>query len=82
VHHTSCPSDTAYIAHFQEKNVKKILAVFAVALIAGCSSMGGMGGRTSGASGAGYDSSSSGSAIQFQRQMFDRDGQLSIYHGG
>jgi hypothetical protein len=68
---------------FQEKKVKKILAIFAVTLMAaGCSSMGGIG-SSSGASGySATNSSTSGTPLHYQRQMFDSNGQLSIYHGG
>ena len=66
-------------AFLRSENVKKVLAILAVTLVAGCSSMGS---GFSGGSGTSSNATSSGSALQYQRQMFDPSGQLSIYHGG
>lgn len=65
--------------------MKKIIAILAVTLLAGCSSMGsGSSGFSSGAGRLGTDANASSSAtpLQFQRQIFRPDGNLSLYHGG
>lgn len=65
--------------------MKRMLAILAGALLAGCASTGsGSAGFSMGAERSGTDAnaSSSGTPLQFQRQIFKPNGQLSLYHGG
>lgn len=61
--------------------MKTMAAILTVMLIAGCSSMG-MGMQSSGGSRASSTGSGSGSALEYQRQVLDPSGHLSLYHGG